>query len=315
LIQKERVLNIVTSSDDTTSGCTVDIRHHVIELPNIKMHVAVAGTGTPLILLHGWPEFWAIWEPVMALLADRFTLFAPDLRGFGETGRDPKAPPDAKIDAGAHATDLLALMDALALPRVGLVGHDIGAYVIQALARRCPERLSGLFFFDCPTPGIGARWAEAEHLKETWYQYFHQLPWAAEMIGSSRENCRLYLGHFLRHWSANATLFEPVLERWVDNFMRPGNLQGGFDWYLSSAANRRQIIDGTATRLPIIDVPTCVLWGAEDPIIKAGWMDRLDETFSDLDARRTAGVGHFVHFEAPRAAADEIARFFAAKGV
>lgn len=287
-----------------------EIRHEILDLPGLRQHVARAGEGPPLVLLHGWPEFWTSFEPLMARLSDRFSLIAPDLRGFGETGRDPAAPPDPTVDAQAHAADLLALLDALGLARVGLVGHDVGAYVMQAFARRHPERLAGLFFFNCPTTGIGPRWAAAAHLKETWYQYFHQQPFAAALVGASRESCAAYIGHFLRHWSADPEAFAPMMERFIDNFMRPGNLQGGFDWYLSAAPGRQQVIAGEAPRLPPIPVPTRVLWGARDPIIRVEWMDALGETFSDLEAGRAEEAGHFVHVEAPDLAAEAIARFF-----
>ena len=82
-----------------------------------------------------------------------------------------------------------------------LVSHDVGAYVAQAFARAHPNRLIGLFFFDCPYAGIGRRWAEPDHLKEIWYQTFNQQPWAAELVGSSRQACEVYFRHFLRHWA------------------------------------------------------------------------------------------------------------------
>jgi pimeloyl-ACP methyl ester carboxylesterase len=99
--------------------------------------------GPALLLLHGWPEFWLTWEPVMARLADRHTLFAPDLRGFGDSDK-----PDGPFGPDQHAADMLALMDALDLKQAGIVGHDVGGALMQPLARAAPRRLSGLFFFD-----------------------------------------------------------------------------------------------------------------------------------------------------------------------
>ena len=96
----------------------------------------------------------------------------------------------------------------------------------------------------------------------------------------------------------------------MDNFLRPGNLQGGFDWYLSSAPARRQAIAGTAPALPPIEAPTRVLWGTRDPILKVEWMDLVGQSFRNAEASRAEGVGHFVHYEAPDLAAAEIARFF-----
>ena len=287
------------------------IRHATLEANGARLHYARTGSGPPLVLLHGWPEFWLTWEPVMARLAGRFDLIAPDLRGFGDSPKPDEGPSD-RAGPEVHAADLLALLDHLGLARVGLVSHDVGAYVAQAFARAHPQRLTRLFFFDCPHPGIGARWAEPLHLKEIWYQSFHQKPWAAALIGSSREACRIYFGNLLRHWAAgNPAAFDgEVLEAWVDNFLKPGNLQGGFDWYISANAARLAAMRGEAPRLPPIAVPAVVRWGALDPVLKVEWIDRLGETFTDLDAAPLDGVGHFPHREDPDRAAAEITACF-----
>jgi pimeloyl-ACP methyl ester carboxylesterase len=101
-----------------------------------------------------------------------------------------------------------------------------------------------------------------------------------------------------------------VLEQWVDNFMRPGNLQGGFNWYISANASRLAVMREQASKLPPITVATCVRWGVGDPVLRVDWADRLDETFTDLDFAPFKGVGHFPHREAPDESAAEIARFF-----
>jgi pimeloyl-ACP methyl ester carboxylesterase len=275
----------------------------------IRLHYARAGRGAPLVLLHGWPEFWLVWQPVMERLAGRFDLIAPDLRGFGDTEKPDAGPSDA-AGPDVHAADVLGLIDALGLARVGIACHDVGAYVAQSLARARPERCAGLFFFDCPYPGIGHRWAEAGHLIETWYQYFHQQPFAAGLVGASRGTCGTYVGHFLKHWSHRKDAFDHVLESWIDNFMKPGNLQGGFNWYVSSAAARRAVIEERLPAPAKIAVPACVRWGEHDPILPVRWADRLGEFFSDLDFAPMAGVGHFPHREDPDGAASAIAGFF-----
>jgi pimeloyl-ACP methyl ester carboxylesterase len=289
-----------------------EIRHDLVEANGIRLHVARCGDprGRPLVLLHGWPEFWLTWEPLMQRLAGRFLLIAPDLRGFGDSDKPDPRPTD-RATAAVHAEDLVALLDALGLPRVGVVTHDIGAAVMQVAARRAPDRFAGLLTFDCPYPGMGARFAAPDHLTEIWYQSFHQLPMAAEVVGASREGARAYFSHFLRHWSAgNPHAFDPVLEAWVDNFLKPGNLQGGFNWYIGAWPSRLAVIKGEVPPQPRITVPTCVRWGALDPILKAEWRDRLDEHFADLDAAAFPGVGHFPHREDPDRTAAEVLAFF-----
>ncbi len=286
-----------------------DIRHSNVIVRGVRHHLAETGEGPPLILLHGWPEFCATWEPLFARLGHRYRLIAPDFRGFGESENPHLAPTDV-IDADFLAGDILALLDALSLGRAGFVGHDVGAYVMQRLALRAPERAAGLFFFNCATHGVGNRWNAPSHINEIWYQTFHQLPHAAELVGASREACRAHIGHFLRHWSHRKEAFDAVLERWIDNFMRPGNLQGGFNWYIGQNAGRLAVIAGTAPKPPKIGVPSRMLWGRHDPIVKAEWADVLDQYFSEVEISFAEDAGHFVHYEMPDLAATEIDRFF-----
>ncbi len=281
------------------------MHHATIPAAGTEFHVATLGSGPPLLLLHGWPEFWLTWEPVMRCLADRFTLVAPDLRGFGASGK-----PAGPWGAEDHARDLLALLDAMGLGQAGVVGHDVGGAVMLPLARMAPERIAGLFFFGFSYPGIGARMGTPDRLNEIWYQSFHQMPMAPALVGASRDTCRAYIGHFLRHWSHRKDAFDDVLETWVDNFLQPGNLEGGFAYYRGAHAARMAMLAGTAPAPAPIALPACVRWPAHDAIFPSAWTDRLGETFTDLDLAPFPGVGHFPHREDPDRAAAEIAGFF-----
>jgi pimeloyl-ACP methyl ester carboxylesterase len=281
------------------------MEHLTVRADGTAFHVARTGTGQPLLLLHGWPEFWLTWEPVMARLADGYNLFAPDLRGFGDSDK-----PNGSFGPDQHATDMLALMDALGLKQVGVVGHDIGGAVMQSLARKTPERFSGLFFFDFVYPGIGARMAEPERLNNIWYQSFNQMEMAPHLVGATRESCRTFIGHFLKSWALRKNAFDDVLEAFTDNFLKPGNLAGGFAHYRASHEGRIRMMKGDAPRLAPIHVPTCIRWAEHDPLFPFSWTDRLGETFSDLDLAPFPGVGHFPHREDPDRAAAEISAFF-----
>ena len=137
----------------------------------------------------------------MERLQGRFTLIAPDLRGFGKSDKpvEPFGPPD-------HAKDMIALLDVFGIKRAGVVGHDVGGAIMQPLARSAPDRLLGLFFFDFVYPGIGPRMAEPDRLKEIWYQSFNQTAMAPTLVGATRHTCETYIGHFLRHWAYRKTL-------------------------------------------------------------------------------------------------------------
>jgi pimeloyl-ACP methyl ester carboxylesterase len=281
------------------------IDHLTLRANGAAFHVARLGSGPPLLLLHGWPEFWLTWEPVMTRLADRYTLLAPDLRGFGDSDK-----PDGPFGPEQHAADMVALMDALGLEKAGVVGHDVGGAVMQPLARTAPQRLAGLFFFDFVYPGIGARMAEPDRLNQIWYQSFNQLEITPALVGATRESCRAYIGYFLKHWAHRKAAFDDVLEAFTDNFLKPGNLAGGFAHYRASHARRIKMMKGQAPKLPPIEVPTCVRWAERDALFPFAWTDRLGETFTNLDVALLPGVGHFPHREDPDRAAIQIATFF-----
>jgi len=281
------------------------MEHLTIRANGAAFHVARTGQGKPLLLLHGWPEFWLTWEPVMTRLADRFTLYAPDLRGFGDSDK-----PEGPYGPEQHATDMLALMDALGLKQAGIVGHDVGGGLMQPLARNAPDRITGLFFFDFLYPGIGPRMAEPDRLNNIWYQSFNQLEIAPAVIGATRESCRAYIGYFLKHWSHRKDAFDGAIEAFTDNFLKPGNLAGGFAYYRGAHAGRIRMLKGGAPELSPIAVPTCVRWAEHDPLFPYAWTDRLAESFANLDLAMFPDVGHFAHREDPDRAASEIAAFF-----
>jgi pimeloyl-ACP methyl ester carboxylesterase len=285
------------------------IEHLQLKANGAAFHVARTGTGQPLLLLHGWPEFWLTWEPVMTRLAGRYTLIAPDLRGFGDSDK-----PNGPYGPDQHAVDMLALMDALGVKRFGVVGHDVGGAAMQPLARSAPERLTGLFFFDFVYPGIGARMGAPDRLNHIWYQSFHQMEMAPALVGATRESCRTYIGHFLKDWSYRKDAFDGVLEAFTDNFLKQGNLTGGFAHYRAAHAGRVKMMQGEAPKLAPIDVPTCVRWAEHDPLFPYVWTDRMGETFSRLDLAMFADVGHFPHREDPDRAASEIGAFFGKPG-
>jgi pimeloyl-ACP methyl ester carboxylesterase len=281
--------------------------HHRISIGDVDLHVAEAGAGRPILLLHGWPEFWATWLPLMNRLCGRYRLIAPDLRGFGTS--DKAGAPRSDVGAAAHGRDMAALIRTMDLSDLTVVGHDVGGYAAQSLAQDHPALVDRLFFFNCPTVSVGNRWIRDGQLNEVWYQSFHQLDLASALVGTSRETCRIYFRHFLTHWAYRKDAFEPVLERWVDNFMQPGALQGGFDWYRSQNAGRLAVIEGRAQIPPPIEHPTGVYWGRHDPILRSEWAEFVPRHFTRAEVEIAEGAGHFVHVETPDEAAARLDAF------
>ncbi len=281
------------------------ITHASIEVNGARLHVARVGSGRPLLLLHGWPEFWRTWEPVMTRLADRFELIAPDLRGFGDSDK-----PVGNYGPAAHAGDMAALIEAMNLAPVGIVSHDVGASVAQGLARARPDLLSGLFFFNLFYPGVGARYTTPEHLRFVWHTYFNQSEIARALLRGAPDGIRLFVEHFMKLWAyRKEAIDDALIDALAANMAKPGNLEGGFAYY-GGAADERARIAARGETPPPITLPTCVRWTERDTALDIAWADRLPEFFSDLDFVPFPEAGHFPHHEQSDRAAAEIAGFF-----
>jgi len=256
---------------------------------------AAAGSRPPLLLVHGWPGFWYEWHLNIAPLAQHFDVVVPDMRGFGYTDK-PDVPPEDGYTPAAFAEDISALLDHLGWQKPNIVTHDFGAVWVQEFARTYRERVNRLVMFNPPYAGIGLRWLEPGHVREVWYQMFHQLPWAEDLVGSSREATRLYVSHFLSHWSHDKSLWtEEEIDEYLEAYSQPGAIRGGFNCYRAVFRTLGRGQQGD----PKIYVPTLVLWGDDDAVLPLAWSDKLKDYFPDLTFRTVPEAGHFLMREKP----------------
>jgi pimeloyl-ACP methyl ester carboxylesterase len=263
-----------------------------------------AGSGAPVVLLHGWPGARSDMRAVARLLdAD---VVVPDLRGFGGSDRHDR-PPSEAYSADAQADSVCGLIEELALERPVLAGYDVGSRVAQAVARRLPEDLRALVLAP-PLPGVGERILEPAAQREFWYQPFHQLAVSEALIDGDARAVRAYLEHFWGHWSGPAFTPEPErLDALTELYARPGAFRASIGWYRAGAgAVARSLAERAPAPLDRVAVPTTVLWPEHDPLFPQAWSDRIDDWFADAELRLLDGVGHFVPVEAPEAMAGAI---------
>jgi pimeloyl-ACP methyl ester carboxylesterase len=123
------------------------VEHRYVDVGDVRLHVASAGSGPPLVLLHGWPQHWWCWRFVIGNLARRHRVLVPDLRGFGWS--DAPAGDYAKA---TFAADIVALLDSEGIDRVAMIGHDWGGYAAFLLALEFPERVERLLALDIVPP-------------------------------------------------------------------------------------------------------------------------------------------------------------------
>jgi pimeloyl-ACP methyl ester carboxylesterase len=123
------------------------VSHRTVDLGDVRIHVAEAGEGPPLVLLHGWPQHWWAWRRLIPRLAERYRVLAPDLRGWGWS-----SAPAGDYAKSALAADIVSLLDAEGLERVRVIGHDWGGYVAFLIALQQPERVERLVALDIAPP-------------------------------------------------------------------------------------------------------------------------------------------------------------------
>src|SRR4051812_40015568 len=145
-----------------------------VQAGDIRMHYRHAGSGPPGLLVHGYPETSYEWRFVGPLLAERFTAYAPDTRGHGETDKPPTGYTRAEL-----AADLVHFLDALGLEQAAVVGHDWGGMISLKLALDWPERVSRLAMVDTICTGWPAfvdyyYWFMAEPLPERFFARYHR---------------------------------------------------------------------------------------------------------------------------------------------
>ncbi len=282
-----------------------DFKHHNVTANGINLHYVRQGAGAPLLLIHGWPGFWYEWHLNIGPLSEHFDVVVPDMRGYGYSDKPAVSPADGYTDTH-FAEDIRGLCDALRFEKVRIVSHDFGAIWVQKFARMYPERLEKLVLFDPPYPGIGARWFQLPHVFNTWYQLFHQMPWAEDLVGASRESIRIYVSHFLQQWSADKKLWsDEEIEEYVEAFSQPGAIRGGFNCYRAALSGGAFSGGGDLK----VQQPTLVLWGDGDSIIPFEWSDNIPQFFPDSTVKKVEGAGHFMMREKPDIVNAEIIAF------
>jgi pimeloyl-ACP methyl ester carboxylesterase len=236
----------------------MELEHDYLDTNGIRLHVVQAGpkSGVPVILLHGFPEFWYGWRKQISALAEAgFRVIVPDQRGYNLSDK-PKGIENYRLDELVR--DILGLIDILEYQKVNLVGHDWGAAVAWMLAYQHPDRLQRLGIINVPHPLVFRRFVtrDLEQMRRSWYAFFFQLPWLPEIgmrAGDWRAAVRALRGSGKIHTFSNEDIAKYKLA-----WSQPGAITAMINWY---RAVRYQ------TKLPKemqIKVPTLVMWGAKD---------------------------------------------------
>jgi pimeloyl-ACP methyl ester carboxylesterase len=273
------------------------VEHRFLNARGLRMHLAEAGEGSPILMLHGWPQHWYLWRRVIPLLAPQARLLCPDLRGFGWSDA-----PGRGYDRETMAEDVLALLDELGLDRVDLVGHDWGGWIGFLLSLRRPDRV-GRFVALSIVPPWPSR--DPRNLLEGW-RLAYQIPLALPQVG------RRAVEHGLARLALRAgsdAFSEGEIEAFTDRLKgerahpsellyRTFLLREAVAVFSGRYAGRR------------LEVPTLLLVGERDAAISTRVVRELAARADALELELVPETGHFIVDEKPELVADRTLAFF-----
>jgi pimeloyl-ACP methyl ester carboxylesterase len=255
-----------------------------IEGDGLSLAVLDEGAGQPVLLLHGFPDTHRLWRHQMrALTGAGMRAIAPDLRGFGESGK-----PDAVAEYGVarSVADMIALLDALEIERAHVVGHDWGAAVAWALAAFLPDRIDRLVALSVAHPSV-LRDPPLEQRRRAWYTLLFQFEGVAEELMQRDDWARF------RAWLGG----HGDVDRYIEDLSRPGALTAALNWYRASAHPSRELREWR--EFPPITAPTMGIWSTGDDYLIELMPDSAEYVSGAFRYERVEGASHWLQLDEP----------------
>jgi pimeloyl-ACP methyl ester carboxylesterase len=270
-----------------------DLTHREAVVNGVRLHYVEAGDGPPVLLLHGFPQFWYCWRhQIPALAAAGFRALAPDLRGYNLSERPP-AVGDYRIEK--LVDDVAGLIRHAGRERAIIIGHDWGGAVAWAVAMRCPELVKRLVVINAPHPAAFTRELRtAVQLRRSWYIFFFQLPWLPESL--VRRGNFAGLEQTFRHDPVRpGTFTEEDIRLYKEALARPGALTAMLNWY--RALGRRGL---RSKDVRPVTAPTLLVWGERDRYLGPRLSEGIEQWVPNLRVERLPDASHWVPEEWPQ---------------
>ncbi len=290
------LLSVALSStvQGQTTGKAVDSR--TAEVGGVKLHYLTAGHGTTLILLHGYAETSLMWKPVIPILAERFTVIAPDLPGIG----DSDIPADG-LDMKSAAIRIHDLAKSLGVQKAEVVGHDIGLMVAYAYAAQFPAEVTKLVLMDAFLPGVSG-WEAVYNNPKIWHFRFNGP--TPEALVKGRE--RTYFDYFWNDFAADKNHSIPEADRkaYAAAYARPGRMHAGWAYFVSFQQAAKDFAQLSQTKLTM---PVLIIGGEKSLGEALGQQAKLVAT--DATVVVLKDTGHWVLEERPKETTEALQKF------
>ena len=275
-----------------------DFDHHMAFVNGQQIHYVRAGEGDPVVLLHGWPQTWYMWRKVIPALAEKYTVIAPDLRGFGQSSK----PLDG-YDKRTVAADIHALVASLGFEKIFLVGHDFGGPTAYAYASAHPEDVRKLVILDVAITIDEAE--QNEFYKRLFHLSFNARPDIAIALVTGRE--RTFLTHFYRDCYNPGAFTLQDIDEYVAAFSAPGAMRASMAHYGALPIDLKHNQENAKTKL---EMPVLALGG--EISFGAGVKTSLERVANHVEGGVIPGCAHWIAEEQPERLLEALFSFFAA---
>jgi pimeloyl-ACP methyl ester carboxylesterase len=275
-------------------GGAILSRKAIVE--NVKLHYLTAGQGPAVILIHGYTQTSRMWKPIIPLLAEKFTVIAPDLPGIGDS-----AIPKDGLDMKNAAIRIHALAKSLGFEKARVVGHDIGLMVAYAYAAQFPAETAKLVLMDAFLPGV-AGWETVYNNPAIWHFRFNGS--TPEALVRRRE--RVYFDHFWNNFAADKNRSLPKVDRTAYSaaYARPGRMRAGWAYFVSFNQAAKDFAGFSQVKLPM---PVLTIGGEKANGEILG--EQLKLVASDPTVAVLKNTGHWVLEENPKGTTDALKNF------
>jgi len=281
------------------------VTHRTVRARGLDFHVAEAGAGDNVVLcLHGWPQHWYEWRHLLPALAEEHRVLALDQRGFGWSDAPPRG-----YEKESLADDALAVLDALGIEQVDLVGHDWGGWIGFLLCLKAPARIRRFLPLNILHPWLTSRRAILPYA----WRFTYQLVVMAPLLGYQLQRRTKFIERiFLRGSTDRSAWDEATISVFAENLGEPARARAGVQMYRVFQLHevgpmlRGRYADARLT------VPTRMLFGARDPILRPQLLAGYERHADRMEVELVPECGHFIADERPQLVAERARQFFAA---
>ena len=266
------------------------------KIDGVKLHYLMAGRGPTVILLHGYAETSRMWRPIIPLLAEKFTVIAPDLPGIGDS-----AIPPSGLDMKTSATRIHALARSLGVEKARVVGHDIGLMVAYAYATQFPAETEKLVVMDAFLPGV-VGWEQVYDDPNVWHFRFNgEYP---EALVRGRE--RTYFEYFWNVLAADKTRSIPEADRkaYIEAYSKPGRMHAAWAYFASWPLLAKDFAQLSQTKL---NMPVLSIGG--DKSLGNQLAQQMKLVADDVTVVVLKDTGHWILEEQPKETTDALVKF------